>query len=301
MTGSAASGAKENCAWIGVGRMGYPLCNRLISAGHPLWCFDPDPKAVSRIVDRGAEALASAFEAATVSDIVFCMVPDDQALAQVVLGETGIAASLGAGKLFVDLSTVSADASAKVAAAIASAGGAYLRCPVSGSTANADDGTLTLFVSGPEDQYRRIEPVLGRIAAKQFYFGAAEEARVVKLMVNMLVSVMPALIGEAIAFGTAQGLSRDAAIEAINNSVVATPLSGYKAEMLRSKDWTAMASVDLVAKDVDLALAMARANQVPMPFTALARQFSAMLQSQRQGGRDFFLVSTWPEWSAGSD
>ena len=229
------------------------------------------------------------------------MVPNDAVLKNIVSGPDGIAGTIGPGQVFVDLSTVSPDASAAVAEALAATGAAYLRCPVSGSTSNAENGTLTLLVSGPEDSFRSISSTLARFGENQLYFGVAEEARIVKLMVNMMVAVMPALIGEAIEFGVEQGLSREAAVEAINNSVAATPLSRYKSDMLKSRDWSPMATTNLVAKDMDLALAIATNRHIALPFTSMVRQYYAQLQARGGGGDDFFKVTTWPRWGAEDD
>lgn len=281
--------------------MGNPLSRRLLSDGYELFGCDPDPKAVERIVAAGAVAAVTPAEVAGAARLIFSMVPNDAVLHEIVSGPEGIARTIKSGQVYVDLSTVSPDASARVAEALSGTGAAYLRCPVSGSTSNAENGTLTLLVSGPEDTFGSISGVLSRFGENQLYFGPGEEARTVKLMVNMMVGVMPALIGEAVEFGTRQGLTREAAVDAINNSVAATPLSRYKGDMLKSGDWNPMASTNLVAKDMDLAMAIGKDRHIPLPFTAMVRQYYAMLQAGGQGGDDFFKVSTWPKWGDGND
>jgi 3-hydroxyisobutyrate dehydrogenase-like beta-hydroxyacid dehydrogenase len=127
------------------------------------------------------------------------------------------------------------------------------------------------------------------------HVGAAEEARVLKLLVNMVVGAMPALLGEAIAFGTRLGLPRDVAVDALGQSVVASPLLAYKAEALKARDWTPAASVDLLCKDLDLAIAAAREAGLAQPVTELVRAAYAALQARGEGGLDFFRVSE-PPW-----
>ncbi|MDF2372994.1 MAG: NAD(P)-dependent oxidoreductase [Rhizobiaceae bacterium] len=298
---TARSTKMRRCGWIGIGTMGNPLSRRLMSAGFELRGYDPDPGAMERIVAAGATAAESPAMVAEMADVVFSMVPNDNILLDIVSGPDGIARTIRPGSVHVDLSTVSPEASARVAEVMSGTGAAYLRCPVSGSTSNAESGSLTLLVSGPEDAVEDLSAILSVFGENRLYFGAGEEARIVKLMINMMVGVMPALIGEAVEFGVRQGLPRDTAIEAINNSVAATPLGRYKSDMLKSEDWSPMATTDLVAKDMDLAMAIGRDQHIPLTLTTMVRQYYAMLQAGGDGGNDFFKVSTWPKWGGKDD
>ena len=116
-----------------------------------------------------------------------------------------------------------------------------------------------------------------------------------KLMVNLMVAITPVIMGEALAFGSRLGLGWDAMVDAVVRSVAGSPLLAYKANMLKARDWTPAADIDLVAKDVDLALAAGLKACTPMPLSALARQFAAASQARGEGGQDFFSVATWPE------
>jgi 3-hydroxyisobutyrate dehydrogenase-like beta-hydroxyacid dehydrogenase len=281
--------------WIGVGRMGTPLCRRLLDAGATLSVTDTDPARIAPLAEAGARPHATAAAMAEEADILLSMVPNDAALLAVTLGPGGVAEAIRPGQVFIDLSTVSPATSARVAEALAARGADYLRCPVSGSTATAAAGALTIFASGPDAALDRCAPLLGVLGKETLRCGAAEEARAVKLMVNMVVALTPAVIGEALAFGTRLGLDWEGMIDALSHSVVASPLLAYKAEMLKARDWTPAADVDLVAKDLDLALAVGQREGAPMPLSALARQFAAAYQASGEGGLDFFRVATWPE------
>lgn len=281
--------------WIGVGKMGEPICRNLLAAGARLEVFDTDPARMDLLAAAGADKAASVADLAARVDFLFSMVPDDSALLAVVTGKNGLASRNGPGPLFVDLSTVSPHASAEAAACLEARGIAYLRCPVSGSTASAASAQLSMFVSGPRPEFERLVPVLDVFSSQRMYVGEAEEARVFKLVINILAIAMPALVGEAVAFGEKQGLARADIVDAINQSVVGCGLTRYKAEMLKSKDWTAMATVDLVAKDLDLALEAARRAHIPLHFGSFVRQLYALLQAQGDGDADFFKVSEWPD------
>lgn len=284
--------------WAGVGRMGEPICRNLLKGGARLTVFDPDATRMAVMAELGADTASSVAGLAAKADIVFSMVPDDAALLAVVTGEEGLASVDGAGPLVVDLSTVSPHASAEAARALEAKGMAYLRCPVSGSTASAASAQLSMFVSGPRNAFERLTPVFDAFSGQRMYVGEAEEARVFKLLINILAITMPALVGEAVAFGEKQGLQRADIVDAINQSVAGCGLTRYKADMLKSRDWTAMATVDLVSKDLDLVIEAAGREHIPLKFASLARALYARLQDEGDGGADFFKVSGWPEWQA---
>ncbi len=277
--------------WIGAGRMGTPLCRRLLAEGAALTVTDADVSRAEALAEEGARLAASIGVLAPEADILLSMVPNDAALLAV---GTEVAAH-AYGKLFIDLSTVSPAGSAQVAALMNEAGITYLRCPVSGSTETAAAGALTLFLSGPEAEMDRCAPLLSVLGKDVLRCGAAEEARVMKLMVNLMVAITPVIMGEALAFGSRLGLGWDAMVDAVVRSVAGSPLLAYKANMLKARDWTPAADIDLVAKDVDLALAAGLKACTPMPLSALARQFAAASQARGEGGQDFFSVATWPE------
>jgi 3-hydroxyisobutyrate dehydrogenase-like beta-hydroxyacid dehydrogenase len=278
--------------WIGAGRMGTPLCRRLLAAGATLHVTDTDPARIAALAAEGAHAAATAAAIAEQAKIVLSMVPNDAALLAVA---RGVAETIRPGQVFIDLSTVSPSASAQVAEWMAARGADYLRCPVSGSTSTAVSGALTLFLSGPAAAMDRCAPLLGVLGREVLRCGGAEEARAVKLMVNLVVALTPAVIGEALAFGGRLGLEWDAMIDALSRSVAGSPLLAYKVEMLKARDWTPAADIDLVAKDVDLALSVAQREGATLPLSALARQFAAAYQASGEGGLDFFRVATWPE------
>ena len=129
------------------------------------------------------------------------------------------------------------------------------------------------------------------LGAKRLHVGEAEEARILKLLVNMVVAAMPILLGEAVAFGTRQGLARDLVVDALGQSVVASPLLAYKADALKARDWTPAASVDLLAKDLELAIAAARDAGIAQPLTDIVRAAYLAAQLQGDGAKDFFRLS----------
>ncbi len=286
---------KPRLGWIGVGKMGTPLCANLLAAGFDLSIVDPDPQRVAAITARGATVCADPAALARSVDIVFSMVPNDAVLLAIVGGEHGLARTIGPENIFVDLSTVSPERSARVADFLAPTGAQYLRSPVSGSTANASAGTLALYCSGPEAAFQTVRPALERMGNKLTYCGSGEEARVLKLVINMIVCMTPAIVGEALSLGARSGLDWSQMIDAIGQSVAASPVVAYKMEMMKRRDWTPMATIDLVAKDLDLALEWGRLRHAPMPLTSMVQQFNTAFQASGDGELDFFSMLTWPE------
>jgi 3-hydroxyisobutyrate dehydrogenase len=271
--------------------MGEPMSRRLLDAGARLVVCDRDPARTALLAQAGAQVATSPADAARLADICISMVPDDAALELVVAGPDGLAGAARRDQVFMDMSTVSPGVSARVAAALAPAGIAYLRCPVSGSTATAAAGQLAFFVSGPASALDRCSPVLDVLGAKRLHVGEAEEARVLKLLVNMVVAAMPVLLGEAISFGTRLGLPRELVVDALSQSVVASPLLAYKAAAMKARDWTPAASIDLLAKDLDLALGAAHEAGLAPALTEMVRTAYAAFQSEGEGAADFFRVS----------
>lgn len=276
---------EQKVGWIGAGNLGGAICRRLLACNVPLAVFDIDPARVEALVALGAEPAASIGELDARSDIIFLAVASEAAAEAIA---AGLAPRRGGGAL-IDMSTISPEASARMAATLATAGREFLRAPVSGSTLSAENGALTIFASGPHTLFETMTPLLTHLAKRCDYVGMAEEARVLKLVINMVVSVIPLLIGESMAFGAAHGVDRDAMIDALDKSVISCPLLAYKKEAMRIRDWTPTGSIDLGVKDLSLALAAGR--DVDTPITRLAFEHFAAAQARGEGGLDFFSLT----------
>lgn len=287
--------------WIGVGNLGEPICRNLLNAGLHLTICDIDPARTASLVKEGAQAVCNPAEVANIADIIFSAMPSDTALQSVVAGENGLASSLTPDQIFVDISTVSPRTSADIADLIQPTGACYLRATVSGSTANAASGTLGMYCSGPKNAYDKCLTVLEKIANRVSYNGTGEEARILKLLVNIIVIATPALVGEALAFGRRSGLDWHAMIDAISNSAGASPVINYKTDCMKNRDWDPMATINLTAKDLALALEWGQENGAPMPFASLVQQLTSGFQASGDGEKDFFYTLTWPERLTGEN
>ncbi len=288
-----ASGSAPAIGWVGIGAMGWPMSRRLAAAGLAVTVCDRDPARQALARAHGVALAPSAAEAARNADIVFSMVYDDAALNAVVEGPDGLLGVMQPGRLLVDMSTVSPAASAQVARRLARAGIAYLRAPVSGSVALAEAGTLTVFVSGEKRDFDRLVPLGRHLADNLHYVGPDESARVVKLAINLMVATSTALMGEALAFGEAQGLARETLVDALNASIVGSRHYQARAAALKTRRYGSSGPIDLVRKDLGLVLDLARDCGVELPLTAHVDADLSRLQASGHGATEITaLVET---------
>ena len=275
-----------NIGWIGAGKMGLPICKRFKSAGHSVTALARTEASAQTLREAGLGTARSVKELCKTSQVVFSSVSDDAALLDILEG----VASLDSGSTYIDISTVSPTASAKVAAVLAAKHISYLRSPVSGSTMMAEAGTLTAVVSGPKSKFDEMAVTFEVFAKKTFHVGKAEEARYLKLVLNSIVAATSALLGEALAFGNKGGLSNATMLDVISQSVIASPLINYKRDMIVSEDYKAAATLMMLAKDLDLLLTVGRANHTPLPLIANIRQIYEAAIAQGNSEKDFFIL-----------
>ncbi|MEO1001310.1 MAG: NAD(P)-dependent oxidoreductase, partial [Pseudomonadota bacterium] len=237
-------------------------------------------------------ATAATLEEQAGSDIVFATLPNDPVLIDVVCGGRGpaLAGLLAPGTVFVEMSTVSPEASARVGDALREAGIHYLRAPISGSTQLAEQAMLTVLASGDTAAWEAAEPYLARMSARRFYLGAGEEARYMKLVLNTLVGASSAILAEALALGSAGGLSRADMMGVIGESAVASPLLKYKAEAVAADDYTPAFTIAQMIKDFTLISDASRARGVPHFTTSLILELYRAAANAGLQDEDFFAL-----------
>jgi 3-hydroxyisobutyrate dehydrogenase-like beta-hydroxyacid dehydrogenase len=283
-------------AFIGAGKMGLPVCRRLKSAGHDVRVFARRPEQASQLQASGFAVSSAAPDLVGSADIIFTCVSDDKALADVVMNEA-FRAAVAERALLIDLSTVSPGISAEVARFLPQ-GVSFLRSPVSGSTVMAEAGTLTVLVSGPKPAFDGCADLFAAFTKKAFHLGEGEEARYLKLAINSMVAATSALLGEALAFGSKGGMSNDAMLEVIMQSVVASPLIGYKKDMIAGGNYAPAATLNMLAKDLDLFLASAAEIGVATPVNTVIRKSYSAAAGNGLGEMDFFVLVQEAEMAA---
>lgn len=293
---TALSDIQSGIGWIGVGKMGNPMATRLVEAGYRLCICDPLAENRASLVARGADVATSVGELAARSKIIFMTIPNDDVLEQVIYEDaekSGFFSQVAAGTVLVEMSTVSPGLSARVAGDLARHGVAYLRCPISGSTALARTGNLTALTSGDQSAWETVGPLIDRLASRKFYLGDGEQARYMKLVLNALVGATASVLAEALVLGEKGGLVTSQMLEVIVESAVASPLIRYKQDMLERMDFTPAFSVLQMMKDFNLITEAGRDRQVPMFLTNLIAQQYAAASNIGYGEQDFFSLFQW--------
>ena len=259
---------------VGLGRMGQAVAERLLDGGHHLTVWNRSPEPAARLSERGARTVAEAGDVWSEAPVAITFLADDRAVEAVCLAPGGLLDRARPGCVLIEMSTISPECSARVAARAAEAGVGYLRAPVSGNPTVVRAGNLGIVVSGDRLTYEAALPILSSIGAKIFYVGETEEARIVKLALNTMIAGTMGLLAEAIVLCEAYALDRRQLLEVAAGSAIASPFITYKTQPLIDRDYTATFSTIGMAKDLGLALEAAATALVPLPVASiLADQF----------------------------
>jgi 3-hydroxyisobutyrate dehydrogenase len=278
-----ADGAARRLGWVGAGRMGVALAGRLLAAGHQLSVYNRTRAKAEPLADQGATVVDSPADLSG-CDVVFTILAGDADFKQVVME---VLAAERPPAIVVDITTVSPDASAEMRAAAEARGTALLAAPVSGNPKVARAGRLTIVVSGPEDAYREVEPLLEQLAAGVTYVGEGDNARLAKICHNLMLGVVSQSLAEIVVLAEKGGMSRAAFLEFLNNSVMGSTFTRYKSPAYVNLDFTPTFTPLLLRKDFDLGLAAARELDVPMPVAAATQQAVQALIGQGYVDTDF--------------
>ncbi|MGA2087310.1 MAG: NAD(P)-dependent oxidoreductase [Stellaceae bacterium] len=278
---------RHKIGWIGTGRMGFPMAERLAKAGCDLTAYNRTRAKAEPLTKSGAKIAASPAELAS-CDIVFTMVSASDDLKEVTISQGGVLAVSGrAPKILVDCSTVSEEASAEVRVAASKRGTQMLAAPVSGNGKVVKVGKLTIVASGPKDAYDAARPYLDAMGKGSSYAGEGELARIVKICHNVLLGVVIQNLVEITVLAEKCGVKRHAFLDFINKSVMGSLFTAYKTPALVNLDMSPTFTPVLLKKDLDLGLAAARKTNTPMPVTAATRELVQNLIGLGYADKDF--------------
>jgi 3-hydroxyisobutyrate dehydrogenase len=268
------SQGEATVGWIGIGRMGYPMAERLLEAGYPLRVWNRTRSKALPLAAQGAIVCETPADLRAV-DILFTMVATGADLDQVLFGSGGVAAD-GKGavpRIVVDCSSIGVDQGEAIRARLAQAGAAMIAAPVSGNAKCVRAGKLSAVCSGPKAAFAEAEPLIAAFARQGVaYVGEGELARFCKIAHNVLLGVTIQNLAEITILAQKAGVPRHAFLEFINDSVMGSTFSRYKSNALVNLDWTTTFTPELLRKDLDLGLQAARALDVPMPVAAATRE-----------------------------
>lgn len=277
--------------------MGLPMAGHLRRAGHAVRAHDPSPERREAAAAAGlevADTLARALDGAAVA---FSSLPNDGALEAVA---DALAAVRFAG-IWVDTSTVSPEASARAAAVATAAGARHVRMTVSGNNHMAEAAQLTLIGSGDRAAWDEVEPLLPLLGPTRFWVGDAEQARLMKLVVNLMIAVTSGMLAEALVLGRKGGLAWEDMWRVLTASAVASPILKAKSVQLSARDFTPTFTVPQMNKDVDLVLSAGRALGVPLSLVAQVREQMVAAIAQGDAELDYATVIRVLERASGLD
>jgi 3-hydroxyisobutyrate dehydrogenase len=260
--------------------MGSRLAMRLLDASYRVGVFDRDVTKTRSLVEKGARAYDSVQALAGAVDVLLTSLADDAAVEQVLLGQGGALQTMRPNAVLVDLSSVYPGTSRAIESAARVHGVKMLDAPVSGSTPQAADGSLVLFVGGDRSAYDGCRQVLDVLSSNSFFMGASGSGSTMKLVANALLGAQMPVLGEAIALGLRAGLDRDVLLETLGATTVLTPGQKSKLENVRAGTYPVTFALRLMWKDFGNILRLAQECTVPMPITAAAHQVFAVEQAR---------------------
>ena len=278
--------------FIGLGAMGAGIVPRLLAAGHAVTGWNRTRSKAEPLIKEGMSWADSPRAVAARSEVVFSILTDAAAVRSVALGENGVVAGLKPGGVFVDMSTIAPDASRDIAAGVAQAGFAMLDAPISGSPVTLAQGKASLMVGGDRAAFERVKPALLAIGQRATYIGANGLAAQMKLAINLVLMVEVIAFGEGVALAEKGGVPRDIAVDAMLNSVVASPVLGYRGPFILDGRMpeVPLADVNLQQKDMTLVLELARKTGVPVPLAAAANEMMNACRGMGLDRHDFVIA-----------
>lgn len=276
--------------YIGLGTMGGRVTKRLLDAGHTVTGYNRTKSRCQWLIDAGLQWADTPRQVAASAEVVFSMVTNTAALQQVTEGSDGLLAGLGAGKIYCDMSTVSPAFSRDLAARVAAMGAQMLDVPVSGSVITLEQGNLSLMVGGDQTAFEKVKPLLLDIGPKVNYVGANGQAVLMKIAINLNLAVQFLAFSEGLLLAEKGGIPREVALETMLNSVVASPSLKYRAPFVLNMPDEAWFNVNMMQKDLLLALEMGRELDVPLSSVALSNEVLTAARALGLAKEDFAIM-----------
>jgi 3-hydroxyisobutyrate dehydrogenase-like beta-hydroxyacid dehydrogenase len=279
-----------NLGYIGLGAMGSRMANRLLDKGHGVTGYNRTRSKAQWLIDRGMTWGDSPRAVAEAADVIFVMVTDSKSLEAVSGGADGFLAGLREGKVVVDSSTVSPAVSRGVAEKVRAAGADMVDAPVSGSVATLESGKLSVMVGGKKATFDRIKPILDDIGPKVTHVGDNGLALSIKIAHNLSLAVQMLAFSEGVLLAEKSGIPREVAVDVLTHSVIASPMVQYRGPFVLKLPDESWFDVNMMQKDLMLALEMGRRLDVPLPTTAVTNEFLTAARGMGLEKYDFAVV-----------
>ncbi|OGA50501.1 MAG: 6-phosphogluconate dehydrogenase [Betaproteobacteria bacterium RIFCSPLOWO2_12_FULL_62_58] len=272
--------------WIGIGRMGYAMAERLAKAGCDISVWNRTRSKAEPLAKSGAKVVDALTELAA-CDVVFTMVSTGKDVKEVLFGPHGVTSKGKAPKIVVDSTSISLEESAEIREKLARQGIKFLAAPVSGNAKVIKAGKLTVVASGPRDAFDTVAPYMQAIGQGVSYVGDGELSRIAKICHNVMLGVVIQNLCEITLLAQKAGMQRHAFLDFLNKSVMGSMFTRYKTPALVNLDFHVTFTPELLRKDIDLGLAAGREFGVPMPLTSIARDMVQSLIGNGYADQDF--------------
>jgi 3-hydroxyisobutyrate dehydrogenase-like beta-hydroxyacid dehydrogenase len=279
-----------NLGFVGLGVMGGEMVNRLLAKGHAVTGFNRTRSKAEWLIQKGMKWADSPRAVVAAADVTFSMVTNSAALGMIAEGPNGMLAALVPGKLLVDMSTVSPAFSRSIAAKVREKGADMVDAPVSGSVITLQEGKLSVMVGGRRETFERVNTLLLDIGPKVTYVGDSGLALVMKIATNLSLAVQMLAFSEGILLAEKSGIAREVAVDVLTHSAVASPMIQYRGPFVLKMPKEAWFNVNMMQKDMLLALELGRQIDVPLPTTAVSNEFLTAARGMGWVEKDFAVV-----------
>jgi 3-hydroxyisobutyrate dehydrogenase len=280
----------ENLGFVGLGVMGSEMVKRLLGKGHRVTGFNRTRSKAQGLINEGMKWADSPRAVVEACDIVLSMVTNGAALAAIADGPDGILAGLRAGKVWIDMSTVSPAFSREFACRAREKGSDLVDAPVSGSVITLQQGKLSVMVGGRRETFERVKPLLEDIGPKVTYVGENGLALVMKIATNLSLAVQMLAFSEGVLLAEKSGIARETAVDVLTHSVIASPMVQYRGPFVLQMPAEAWFDVNMMQKDMLLALELGRQVDVPLPTTAATNELLTAARGMGFAKQDFAVI-----------
>src|SRR5712672_1026879 len=279
-----------NLGFIGLGVMGGQMVKRLLDKGHTVTGYNRTRSKAQWLVDRGMKWGETPRAVSAAADITLCMVTNTEALKTVAEGPDGFLAGFSAGKILIDMSTVSPSASRALAAKVREKGADMVDAPVSGSVITLQEGKLSVMVAGRRETFERVKPLLLDLGPKVTHVGGNGLALSMKIAINLSLAVQMLAFSEGVLLAEKSGIAREVAVDVLVNSAIASPMIKYRGPFVLQQPEEAWFDVNMMQKDMLLAMELGRKLNVPVPTTAVSNEFLTAARAMGWEKLDFAVM-----------
>jgi 3-hydroxyisobutyrate dehydrogenase-like beta-hydroxyacid dehydrogenase len=273
--------------FVGLGVMGGHMVERLVSKGHSVTGYNRTRTKAQWLIEKGMQWADSPKAVASASDYTFAMVTNSAALHSITEGHDGLVAGLSAGKIFIDMSTVSPAVSRALAAKVREHGADMVDSPVSGSVITLQEGKLSVMVGGRKETFDQIKPLLLDIGPKVTYVGDNGMALSMKIATNLSLAAQMLAFSEGVLLAEKSGIAREVAVDVLTHSAIASPMIQYRGPFVLDQPPEAWFNVNMMQKDMVLAMELGRQLDVPLPTTAISNEFLTAARGMGWAKYDF--------------